>query len=443
MKYAGSSLIIGLGVCAGGVVGFASADEPVVVLEPSHGRVVEAAHIYYNIGTGEQVVTRLSDGEAGPAGCLTSESLWSVLVRNPCADAGYTTEWFFALDDNAGSSSLATGATLLDYGDIAMDTVVDCVHIDWVTGHDDVDDDGDGIGDGVSGLAGRWSWWDADNGRAINGSTRLPLISFTLIDLPGNIFGDGAFTGYTADIDLANSFSSSLTFEIGDSDGDLQGAAFGNNNVDTDFDGIGDGVSVANLDRDFDGLPDSDLDGDGLFDWSWDVRFFQPGTADLDGDGFIDGDLADSMKAIGVYFAVPAGELVDNGDGTWTWEIDYSVPDAATGIEDRFTLYSPPDLNGEVSYVGGFWFNGLTCSGVPQPDGPGYTPAAMFEHQLFGPAVDPNFCDADLNGDGELNFFDVSLFLSQFQGGGDYNGDGSTNFFDVSAFLSDFNAGCP
>ncbi len=49
-------------------------------------------------------------------------------------------------------------------------------------------------------------------------------------------------------------------------------------------------------------------------------------------------------------------------------------------------------------------------------------------------------CPADLNGDGELNFFDVSEFLAEQV---DYNGDGSFNFFDVSAFLVDFKAGCP
>ena len=54
-----------------------------------------------------------------------------------------------------------------------------------------------------------------------------------------------------------------------------------------------------------------------------------------------------------------------------------------------------------------------------------------------------NPCPADLNGDGMLNFFDVSLFLQGYNTGADYNGDGSTNFFDVSAFLTDYNMGCP
>ncbi len=54
-----------------------------------------------------------------------------------------------------------------------------------------------------------------------------------------------------------------------------------------------------------------------------------------------------------------------------------------------------------------------------------------------------NPCRPDLNGDCELNFFDVSVFLSAYISGADYNSDGSTNFFDVSQFLADFNAGCP
>ena len=55
-------------------------------------------------------------------------------------------------------------------------------------------------------------------------------------------------------------------------------------------------------------------------------------------------------------------------------------------------------------------------------------------------------CAADLNGDGMLNFFDVSSFLTLYQDQhpqGDLNGDGSFNFFDVSAFLSAYQGGCP
>lgn len=64
---------------------------------------------------------------------------------------------------------------------------------------------------------------------------------------------------------------------------------------------------------------------------------------------------------------------------------------------------------------------------------------------ISGLACDP-LCPQDLNGDGELDFFDVSAFLTAFGSGdpsADFSGDGQFDFFDVSAFLSAFAAGCP
>jgi hypothetical protein len=55
-------------------------------------------------------------------------------------------------------------------------------------------------------------------------------------------------------------------------------------------------------------------------------------------------------------------------------------------------------------------------------------------------------CIADLTGDGFLDFFDVSAFLSAYNAQdplADFTGDSVYNFFDVSAFLNAYNAGCP
>jgi hypothetical protein len=55
-------------------------------------------------------------------------------------------------------------------------------------------------------------------------------------------------------------------------------------------------------------------------------------------------------------------------------------------------------------------------------------------------------CPADMDGDGELNFFDVSAFLAAFganDASADFDGDGMFNFFDVSAFLAAYGEGCP
>jgi len=55
-------------------------------------------------------------------------------------------------------------------------------------------------------------------------------------------------------------------------------------------------------------------------------------------------------------------------------------------------------------------------------------------------------CIPDLTGDGTLDFFDLSAFLTALANQdpfADFNTDGSFDFFDLSAFLDDFAAGCP
>lgn len=58
----------------------------------------------------------------------------------------------------------------------------------------------------------------------------------------------------------------------------------------------------------------------------------------------------------------------------------------------------------------------------------------------------PPACVADFNGDGTLNFFDISAFLGAFNlqdPAADLDENGSFNFFDISTFLQEFTAGCP
>lgn len=60
--------------------------------------------------------------------------------------------------------------------------------------------------------------------------------------------------------------------------------------------------------------------------------------------------------------------------------------------------------------------------------------------------IDGCACSADLNGDGELNFFDVADFIAFYNTMNpvaDFNNDGEFNFFDVTQFIVQFNNGCP
>lgn len=55
-------------------------------------------------------------------------------------------------------------------------------------------------------------------------------------------------------------------------------------------------------------------------------------------------------------------------------------------------------------------------------------------------------CEADINGDGMLSYFDVSLYLSLYLTDSldaDLNADTVLDFFDVSLFIASFSAGCP
>jgi len=78
--------------------------------------------------------------------------------------------------------------------------------------------------------------------------------------------------------------------------------------------------------------------------------------------------------------------------------------------------------------------------------GYGLLPNGTFGAFLIEGFTPPSECAADLNGDGSLDFFDVSAFLAAFSAQGptaDFDGNGSWDFFDVSAFLGAFSAGCP
>lgn len=55
-------------------------------------------------------------------------------------------------------------------------------------------------------------------------------------------------------------------------------------------------------------------------------------------------------------------------------------------------------------------------------------------------------CPSDLNGDGEHDFLDISIFLDAFTAGevlADLNGDGEIDFLDISLFLGAFGVACP
>tara|TARA_R110000744_G_scaffold181791_2_gene300957 strand:- start:5207 stop:6568 length:1362 start_codon:yes stop_codon:yes gene_type:complete len=426
-----------------------------VGLEPSVGEVRHAGHIYFNVATGEKITTLIEVGDTqNPATGIEGTEIWVADTGAQCADFGYSTEHFFDLNADSSCSGLSCdwNVMLLDWGEISMDTVVDCVQVHWITDHPDTDMDSDSIADGVEGFAATWTYWDAVSSAPIEvvEEVALPIIDFSFFSLPGVYPAvEDELALWTADIDLGGSFGTSLVFEIGDTDSDLQGAEVHNARFDL-------------RDVDSDGAPDNDYNENGLAEWGWSVFFVEPGTADvdnLDSDSDwstgIDGVYRfDSVSGIRIASPTPGHAEYDSVDNRWDW-----VGDGPTaGMTDDAAIFGVPmnpDGTGDFHAFNQFSFGGLNCS----PDQPfGYRPAAHFAVVLYGP-FDPGQgdCPPDIGGgpggtpDGHVNFLDISQFLTWYSAGDlradiagrpDGGPDGRLNFFDISRFIVLVQNGC-
>ena len=109
--------------------------------------------------------------------------------------------------------------------------------------------------------------------------------------------------------------------------------------------------------------------------------------------------------------------------------------------------------------VGGQWvgqhIDGMSYMSQTATVGPGGDldmhsglPGANIRSVLNGMQIiaHADLCQPDFTGEGDLNFLDVSAFLSAFanqDASADFTGEGQFNFLDVSAFLAAFAKGCP
>jgi fibronectin-binding autotransporter adhesin len=120
------------------------------------------------------------------------------------------------------------------------------------------------------------------------------------------------------------------------------------------------------------------------------------------------------------------------GNSTMTLDgtLELSLLDGFTPVfEQRFTVIDVGVLDGEFSAV------------VSPTAGLGVFRIVQSADKIEAVWT----CQADLNGDGVLDFFDVQFFLNAFTNEAlysDYNEDGAIDFFDVLAFLNDFSLGC-
>ncbi len=104
---------------------------------------------------------------------------------------------------------------------------------------------------------------------------------------------------------------------------------------------------------------------------------------------------------------IDGGGVINSSGGSYTLSGTVGQPDAGATM-----------TGGSFSLTGGFW------AGVDSSEP----------------------CPADLTGEGDLNFLDVSAFLSLYgmmDPLADFQPDGNFNFLDVSAYLAAYAAGCP
>ncbi|MDF1809846.1 MAG: GC-type dockerin domain-anchored protein [Phycisphaerales bacterium] len=165
-------------------------------------------------------------------------------------------------------------------------------------------------------------------------------------------------------------------------------------------------------------------------------------------DGVTATDVSNNLKqefdatpmAIGQTDSVAPGEFVPT-DAQFTFEVNLCDPAVRGYLNDslalgdlRFVVSSLHTANGgdgggtgDITYP--FWYTREN----PIAQLFGFAPKLQLRVRVGSPA--------DYNGDGSLNFFDVSEFLSDFSAGNtdaDLNSDCTLNFFDISTFLSAF-----
>jgi FG-GAP repeat len=141
-----------------------------------------------------------------------------------------------------------------------------------------------------------------------------------------------------------------------------------------------------------------------------------------------DGNCTDEFVLFGSHVSVSGDTVLVSASGSGkTYAFRY---DGLNWVEQSGLFQIAADSGDEVaSHVSGDWA-ALLIDGIWN----------MHSIECSVP-----MCSADLNGDGSLNFFDVSAFLGAFGSSdtvADFTGDGMFNFFDVSAFLTAFSAGC-
>ncbi|NQX96072.1 MAG: hypothetical protein HRT64_14355, partial [Erythrobacter sp.] len=146
--------------------------------------------------------------------------------------------------------------------------------------------------------------------------------------------------------------------------------------------------------------------------------------------------------------------------GAQAWVAVSNTP-PTIGIIPQDTLLGPITLNGmssgdgygtmffpldDVALDGETFYMQWVIADPNSPDGFSRSDVAQITPFCSMIASCTPECLGDFNGDGNLDFFDVSDFLNAFNANdlsADLDGNGAINFFDISVYVNAFAAGCP
>lgn len=364
--------------------------------------------------------------------------------------AGNTTgPRFFEVMLNNGDGSFAAPVqhTLADQAwCVALADMNGDAHLDAVIGHGSTPEISIALGDGSGGF-GSATQFDAGGFATItdlvvddfDGDTNIDVAMVTFANQIRTMLGDGAgsLAPPSTILTFGTTVSISSTDLNGDLDPDLVVGDSSGNGIRVLFGGAGDSFSLQPLanvgffvtnhelgDMDNDGdldvvasgsFPDTVMvvenTGGGVFAAgpSLSVGLVPDGVAvaDFDADGNND-------AIVSLAFTDAVALLIGNGNKTIQPQINFMV-----GVENLELVADDFDGNGSI-------------------DAASVSNATRTVSVLLNTCS--TSCPVDVNGDGSLDFFDISAFLSTMP---DWNGDTTFDFFDVSAFLAAFSAGCP
>lgn len=153
-----------------------------------------------------------------------------------------------------------------------------------------------------------------------------------------------------------------------------------------------------------------------------------------------DGTLDESKRLLtGLSVEVVVEDLDGNGLPDIALAGGANFPSIGENSPGVLNQYAPRSFGEHIRLPGGFT-EAIALSDVDQDGQQDVVALSAGERKLRVFYGQTGTCPADLNGDHVLNYFDVSVLITERP---DYNNDGSFNFYDVSAFLEDYLAGCP